>query len=95
MANPHVLDVRGVESDHAQDMQLRFTLTLAIRRHIERRGLGHGQAADSFGVNLAQMTDLLDGNVACFCTYDLIRMVADGGVKVGFPGGWDSSRHCS
>lgn len=66
----------------AENMKLRSSLMIALKKHIEAEGLNQSQAAKLFGVTQPRMSDLLRGKITLFSLDTLVNMVAAAGLHV-------------
>ena len=66
----------------AQNMKLRSSLMLALKRHIEREGLSQSEAARVFGVSQPRISNLMRGKIELFGIDMLVNMLATAGLRV-------------
>ena len=60
----------------AENMKLRSSLIMALKDHIERRGLTQSEAARAFGVTQPRISDLMRGKIELFSLDMLVNMLA-------------------
>lgn len=77
-----VWDAIEESSAEAENMKLRSTLMMAVRDHIERKGLSQAQAAKLLGVTQPRISDLVRGKIDLFSIDMLINMLAAAGLHV-------------
>jgi len=66
----------------AENLKLRSSLMLALKRHIEREGLNQTEAAKVFGVTQPRISDLMRGKIQLFGLDMLVNMFAAAGLRV-------------
>jgi len=66
----------------AENMKLRASLMLALRDHIERKGLSQSQAAKLLAVTQPRISDLIRGKIDLFAIDTLVNMLASAGLGV-------------
>ncbi len=66
----------------AENLKLRSSLMLALKRHIEREGLSQTEAAKVFGVTQPRISDLMRGKIHLFGLDMLVNMLAAAGLRV-------------
>jgi predicted XRE-type DNA-binding protein len=66
----------------AENLKLRSSLMLALRRHIEREGLSQTEAAKVFGVTQPRISNLMRGKIELFGIDMLVNMLAAAGLRV-------------
>jgi predicted XRE-type DNA-binding protein len=66
----------------ADNMRLRSTLMMALKDHIERKGLTQVQAAQAFGVTQPRVSDLMRGKIELFGLDALVNMLAAANMRV-------------
>jgi len=66
----------------ADNMRLRSTLMMALKDHIERKGLTQVQAAQAFGVTQPRVSDLMRGKIELFGLDALVNMAAAADLRV-------------
>ena len=66
----------------AENMKLRSSLMLALKRHIEREGLSQTEAAKVFGVTQPRISDLMRGKIELFGLDMLVGMLSTAGLRV-------------
>ncbi len=66
----------------AENLKLRSSLMLALKRHIEREGLSQTEAAKVFGVTQPRISDLMRGKIQLFGLDKLVNMLAAAGLRV-------------
>jgi predicted XRE-type DNA-binding protein len=68
----------------AENLKLRSSLMLALKRHIEREGLSQTEAAKVFGVTQPRISNLMRGKIELFGLDMLVNMLAAAGLRVTF-----------
>ncbi len=63
-------------------MKLRTLLMLALRDHIEQKGLSQAQAAKLLDVTQPRISDLMRGKIGLFAIDTLVNMLAAAGLGV-------------
>jgi predicted XRE-type DNA-binding protein len=66
----------------AENMKLRSSLMLALKRHIEREELSQTEAARVFGVTQPRISDLMRGKIELFGLDMLVNMLSVAGLRV-------------
>jgi predicted XRE-type DNA-binding protein len=66
----------------AENMKLRSSLMIAIKRHIRARDLTQSAAARQFGVTQPRISDLMRGKIDLFGLDALVNMAAAAGLHV-------------
>jgi predicted XRE-type DNA-binding protein len=66
----------------AENMKLRSSLMLTLKRQIEIEGLSQTAAAKVFGVTQPRISDLMRGKIELFSLDMLVAMCAVAGLKV-------------
>ena len=66
----------------AENMKLRSSLMIALKNHIDAKGLNQSQAAALFRVTQPRVSDLLRGKITLFSLDTLVNMVAAAGLHV-------------
>jgi predicted XRE-type DNA-binding protein len=66
----------------AENLKLRSSLMLALKRHIEREGLSQIEAAKVFGVTQPRISNLMRGKIDLFGLDMLVNMLAAAGLRV-------------
>src|ERR1035441_9508342 len=66
----------------AENLKLRSSLMLALKRHIEREGLSQTEAAKVFGVTQPRISNLMRGKIDLFGIDMLVNMLAAAGLRV-------------
>ena len=66
----------------AENLKLRSSLMLALKRHIEREGLSQTEAAKVFGVTQPRISNLMRGKIDLFGLDMLVNMLAAAGLRV-------------
>lgn len=74
----------AVEQDPAtaENLKLRSSLMLALKRYIEREGLTQTEAAKVFGVTQPRISNLMRGKINSFGLDLLVRMATTAGLRV-------------
>jgi len=78
----NVWDALEATPAQAENMRLRSSLMLTLKRHIQREGLNQTQAAKLFGVTQPRISDLMRGKIGLFSLDVLVNMVATAGLRV-------------
>jgi predicted XRE-type DNA-binding protein len=66
----------------AENLRLRSSLMLALKRHIEREGLKQAEAAKVFGVTQPHISNLMRGKIDLFGLDMLVNLLAAAGLRV-------------
>jgi predicted XRE-type DNA-binding protein len=66
----------------AENLKLRSSLMLALKRHIEREGLSQTEAAKVFGVTQPRISNLMRGKIDLFGLDMLVNMLTAAGLRV-------------
>ena len=66
----------------AENLKLRSSLMLALKRHIEREGFSQTKAAKVFGVTQPRISNLMRGKIELFGLDMLVNMLAAAGLRV-------------
>jgi predicted XRE-type DNA-binding protein len=77
-----VWDAIEETSAPAENLKLRSSLMLALKRHIEREGLSQTEAAKVFGVTQPRISNLIRGKIDLFGLDMLVNMLAAAGLRV-------------
>lgn len=72
----------GFPPEEAENLKIRSTLMISIRKLIESRGLKQAEAAELFGVTQPRISDLVRGKVELFSIDGLVNMLAHAGLRV-------------
>ncbi|MFT5367604.1 MAG: putative XRE-type DNA-binding protein [Candidatus Latescibacterota bacterium] len=72
----------GFSPEEAENMKIRSSLIISIRKVIETRGLKQSEAAELFGVTQPRISDLVRGKVALFSIDALVNMLGHAGLHV-------------
>ena len=72
----------GFSPEEAENMKIRSSLIISIRKVIETRGLKQSEAAELFGVTQPRISDLVRGKVALFSIDALVNMLGHAGLQV-------------
>jgi predicted XRE-type DNA-binding protein len=74
----------AIEKDQvqAENLKLRSSLMVALKRHIERKGLSQAEAAKVFGVTQPRISNLMRGKIELFGLDMLVNMLATAGMRV-------------
>lgn len=68
--------------EEAENMKLRSSLMIALRKHIERSGMSQAQAAQLLGVTQPRVSDLMRGKINLFALDALVNMVTAAGMHI-------------
>ena len=77
-----VWDAIEETSAQAENLKLRSSLMLALKRHIEREGLSQIEAAKVFGVTQPRISNLMRGKIEVFGLDMLVNMLSAAGLRV-------------
>ena len=66
----------------AENLKLRSSLMLALKRHIEREGLNQTEAAKVFGVTQPRISNLIHGKIDAFGLDMLVKMATAAGLRI-------------
>ncbi|MGD0682564.1 MAG: XRE family transcriptional regulator [Terracidiphilus sp.] len=77
-----VWDAIEKNSAQAENLKLRSSLMLALKRHIVREGLSQTEAAKVFGVTQPRISNLMHGKIELFGLDMLVNMLAAAGLRV-------------
>lgn len=66
----------------AENLKLRSSLMLALKKHIEREELSQTEAAKVFGVTQPRISNLMRGKIEVFGLDMLVNMLAAAGLRV-------------
>jgi predicted XRE-type DNA-binding protein len=77
-----VWDAIEKNSAQAENLKLRSSLMLALKRHIEREGLTQAEAANVFGVTQPRISNLMRGKIELFGLDMLVNMLSTAGLRV-------------
>jgi len=72
----------GFSPEEAENMKIRSSLMISIRKVIETRGLKQSEAAEVFGVTQPRISDLVRGKVTLFSIDALVNMLGHAGLHV-------------
>lgn len=65
-----------------ENLKLRSSLMLALKRYIQRQGLTQTEAARLFGVSQPRISNLIYGKINAFGLDLLVKMAASAGLRV-------------
>ena len=68
--------------EESQNMKLRSSLMMALKNHIDRKGITQQQAATLFGVTQPRISDLMRGKINVFGLDALVNMATAAGLHV-------------
>lgn len=68
--------------EEAANMTLRSTLMMAIKSHINKKGLNQAEAAQLLGVTQPRISDLMRGKIHLFGLDALVNMAAAAGLHI-------------
>ena len=68
--------------EHAENMKLRSSLMIALKKHVTGSGLTQAQIAKLFGVTQPRVSDLMRGKIDLFALDALVNMAAAAGLRV-------------
>ena len=72
----------GFSGEEAENLKIRSSLMIAVRRVMEERGLKQAQAAALFGVSQPRISDLVRGKIDVFTIDSLVNMLSHAGLRV-------------
>ncbi len=72
----------GFSGEEAENLKIRSTLMIQIRKIIERDQLRQVDAAELFGVSQPRISDLVRGKIEEFTIDSLVNMLAHAGYQV-------------
>ena len=74
----------AIESDpvEAENLKLRSSLMLALKRHIKSEGLTQAKAARILGITQPRISNLIHGKIDLFGLDLLVKMAAIAGLRV-------------
>lgn len=72
----------GFSVEEAENLKIRSSLMISIRKLIESRGLKQTEAAELFGVTQPRISDLVRGKMELFSIDGLVNMLAHAGLRV-------------
>lgn len=78
----NVFEDIGFSQAEAENLKIRATLMVSLRRIIEEAGITQAQAADAFGVSQPRISDLVRGKIELFSIDTLVNMLAAAGHHV-------------
>ena len=68
--------------EEAENMKLRSTLMMAIKRHIKETGMSQAEAARLLGVTQPRVSDLMRGKINLFGLDALVNMATAAGLHI-------------
>ncbi len=68
--------------EEAENMKLRSSLMIALKKHVAGSGLSQAQIAKLFGVTQPRVSDLMRGKIDVFGLDALVNMAAAAGLRV-------------
>lgn len=68
--------------EEAENLKLRSSLMLALKKHLIHNNISQAQAAKLFGVTQPRISDLMRGKISLFSLDALVNMVAAAGLHV-------------
>ena len=78
----NVWDAIEPDPAKAENLKLRSSLMLALKRQIERQGLTQAQAAKIFGVTQPRVSNLIHGKIDAFGLDMLVKMATAAGLRI-------------
>jgi len=78
----NVWDAIEDDPEMAQNLKLRSSLMLALKRYIQREGLTQTEAARLFGVTQPRISNLIHGKINAFGLDLLVKMAVAAGLRV-------------
>ncbi len=79
-ANRNVFEDLGFGPEEAENLKIRSTLMVAIKRIIRERGLKQTAAAELFGTTQPRISELLNGHIDEFTIDTLVNMLGHAGI---------------
>jgi predicted XRE-type DNA-binding protein len=77
-----VWDAIDETPEQAENLKLRSSRMLALKKHIEREGLTQAEAAKIFGMTQPRISNLMRGKIDLFGMDMLVNMLAAAGLRV-------------
>lgn len=68
--------------EEAENMKLRSSLILALKKHLVHNNISQAQASKLFGVTQPRISDLMRGKINLFSLDALVNMAATAGLHV-------------
>ena len=68
--------------EEAENMKLRSSLVIALKKHMDGSGLSQVQIAKLFGVTQPRLSDLMRGKIDVFGLDALVNMATAAGLRV-------------
>jgi predicted XRE-type DNA-binding protein len=68
--------------EEAENMKLRSSLMIALKKHVGGSGLSQAQIAKLFGVTQPRLSDLMRGKIDVFGLDALVNMATAAGLRV-------------
>ena len=68
--------------EEAENMKLRSSLMIALKKHAAGSGLGQAQIAKLFGVTQPRLSDLMRGKIDVFGLDALVNMATSAGFRI-------------
>jgi predicted XRE-type DNA-binding protein len=68
--------------EKAENMKLRSSMMIALKKHLTGTGLSQGEVAKLFGVTQPRVSDLMRGKIDVFGLDALVNMAAAAGLRV-------------
>lgn len=81
-ADGNVFADLGFSGEEAENLKIRSTLMIQIRKVMEARELKQVEAAELFGVSQPRISDLVRGKIDEFTIDSLVNMLAHAGFRV-------------
>jgi predicted XRE-type DNA-binding protein len=81
-AYENVWDALEPDPVKAENLKLRSSLMLALKRYIKSEGLTQAQAAKVFGVTQPRISNLMCGKIDAFALDMLVKMATAAGLRV-------------
>ena len=68
--------------EEAENMKLRSSLMIALKKHVDGSGLTRAQIAKLFGVTQPRVSDLMHGRIDVFGLDALVNMATAAGLRI-------------
>jgi predicted XRE-type DNA-binding protein len=82
VSSGNVFEDLGFSPEEAENLKIRASLMVSLRRIIEDAGITQAQAAEAFGVTQPRVSDLVRGKIELFSIDTLVNMLAAAGHHV-------------
>ena len=68
--------------EKAENLKLRSSLMVTLKKHLDGTGLNRAQIAELFGVTQPRVSDLMRGKIDVFGLDALVNMAATAGLRI-------------